>query len=77
MVTLTPVPPPEVGVKKVVPDELLESSSVAGVAPLVTTLPNWSCAWTAKGPTLAVALTGWLPVTVEVKTSLVGAPPPW
>ena len=41
---------------------------------LVTALPNWSWTWTAKGPTLAVELTAWLPETVEVNTSLLGAP---
>ena len=57
-----------------VPAELVESARVAAVAPLVTTLPNWSWTWTAKGPTLAVALTVWLPETVEVKASLLAAP---
>ena len=57
-----------------VPAELVESVRVAAVAPLVTTLPNWSWTWTAKGPTLAVALTVWLPDTVEVKASLLAAP---
>ena len=57
-----------------VPAELVDRPSVTAVPVLVTALPNWSWTWTAKGPTLAVALTVWLPVTVVVKAELVGRP---
>ena len=78
MVTVPAVVPPETVVKNgvwpEVPAELVESVRVAAVAPLVITLPNWSWTWTAKGPTLAVALTVLGPDTVEVKASLLAAP---
>src|SRR5580704_1901859 len=70
MVTEPAEVPPEVVVKNggcpLVPVELVDRPSVT-LALAVTALPNWSWTWTAKGPTLAVVLTGWLPVTVEVK----------
>ena len=42
MVTFTPVLPPEVGVKKVVPLEELERPTVTAEPALVTGLPNVS-----------------------------------
>ena len=70
--------PPEVVVKNgvwpEVPAELVVRPSVTAVPVLVTGLPNWSWTWTAKGPTLAVALTVWLPETVVVKASLLAVP---
>ena len=72
MVTAAPDDPPDVGVKKVVPDELLESRSVTGAPVLATALPNWSRTWTANGPTPAVVPTVWLPETVDVNTSWLG-----
>ena len=72
MVTAPAAAPPLVGVKKVVPLELLESSSVTGPPVLATALPNWSRTWTANGPTPAVLATGWLPDWVDVKTSWLG-----
>ena len=44
------------------------------MAPALTGLPNESWSWTAKGPTLALVLTVWLPVTVEVKANLLATP---
>ena len=57
MVTAAPAAPPLVGVKKVVPVELLESRSVIGAPALVTGLPKLSWTWTANGPTVAVVPT--------------------
>ena len=72
MVTAPAAAPPLVGVKKVVPVELLESNSVTGAPALATGLPNWSRTWTAKGPTVAVLPTVWLPETVDVNTNWLG-----
>ncbi len=66
--------PFETVVKKVVPVELDDSETVAAAFELVTGLPKLSWAWTWKGPTLAEDVTVWLPLTVDVKTSLVGVP---
>ena len=74
MVTAPAAAPPLVGVKKVVPVELLESNSVTGAPALATGLPNWSWTWTANGPTVAVVPTLWLPDTVVVKVSLLAFP---
>ena len=78
MVTAPAVVPPEVVVKNSVwpevPVELVESARVT-VVPALTGLPNWSWSWTAKGPTLAVVPTVWLPVTVEVKANWLATPP--
>ena len=80
MVTAVAVVAFWVGVKKgvcvgpVVPVELVVRPSVTAVPVLVTGLPYWSWTWTAKGPTLAVALTVWLPETVVVKANLLAVP---
>ena len=74
MVTAPAAAPPLVGVKKVVPVELLESVKVTGPPVLATGLPKLSWTWTTKGPTVAVLPTVWLPDTVVVKTSLLGGP---
>ena len=57
------------------PAELVESVRVTAVPVLVTALPYWSWTWTAKGPTLAVVPTVWLPETVVVKANLLATPP--
>ena len=44
------------------------------LAVTLTGLPNWSWSWTLKGPTLALALAAWLPVTVEVKANCFAFP---
>ena len=79
MVTAAPAVPRLVGVKNgvwpVVPVEVVDSVRVSAVPVLVTGLPNWSWTWTANGPTVAVALTVWLPGAVEVKASFLAAPP--
>jgi hypothetical protein len=72
MVTAEALDPPDVVVKKYVPDELDDSVTVAAAFVFVTTLPKLSWAWTWKGPTLAEEVTAWLPLTVEVNTSFVG-----
>jgi hypothetical protein len=74
MVTAEALEPPEVVVKKNVPDELDDSATVAAAFVLVTGLLKASWAWTWKGPTLAEEVTVWLPLTDEVNTSLVGVP---
>ena len=60
--------------KKVVPPELLERSSVTAPPGLATGLPNWSCTWRANGTDGGRGADGLIPVGVEVKTSLLGAP---
>ena len=73
MVTLRAEVPPEVVVKKSGPLELLDSVRVIGPPVLATTLPNWSWAWTTKGPTEAEVPTFWFPVGLDVKTRVLGA----
>ncbi len=72
MVTADALDPFEVVVKNVVPVELDDNETVAAAFELATGLPklSWACTW--KGPTFAEDVTVWLPVTGEVKTSLVG-----
>src|SRR5579872_2127372 len=78
MVTADPEDPPEVGVKNgawpFVPAEEVLSPRLTAEPVLVTALPKLSWTCTAKGPTVAVALTVWLPETVEVKANLLALP---
>src|SRR5580692_8551407 len=72
MVTLTPVVPFTVGVKKEVPVEELVRVRVTAEPELVTGLPNWSWVCTTKGPTEASEFTVWLPVGLDVKAKVLG-----